>query len=62
MPAAEGWTKPQTIEHLVRKSGYSGDLTQELCNAIQLTTYRSSPCSLSFSEYQNLRQTAASMA
>jgi len=60
--AEEGWTKAQTIEHLVRKSGYGGPLTPELYAAIQLTTYRSSPCSLSYSEYQDLRQAATSAA
>jgi len=51
VPAAEGWTKQQTIESLVSKSGFVGPVTQALYDCIELTTYKSSPFSMSYQEY-----------
>lgn len=51
VPAAEGWTKQQTIDSLIQKSGYAGAVTPQLYQAIELTTYRSSPYSMSYQEY-----------
>mmetsp|Transcript_5521 Transcript_5521/g.13480 ORF Transcript_5521/g.13480 Transcript_5521/m.13480 type:complete len:220 (-) Transcript_5521:179-838(-) len=51
VPAGEGWTKRRTIENLVRKAGYGGLVSEELLAQIQLTTYVSSPHSMSYAEY-----------
>ena len=56
VPAQEGWTKQQTIDSLVRKSGYSGVMNQALYDMIELTTYRSSPFSMSYHEYASVSQ------
>eukprot|EP00193_Tetraselmis_chui_P006000 CAMPEP_0177751754 /NCGR_PEP_ID=MMETSP0491_2-20121128/546_1 /TAXON_ID=63592 /ORGANISM="Tetraselmis chuii, Strain PLY429" /LENGTH=209 /DNA_ID=CAMNT_0019266895 /DNA_START=80 /DNA_END=710 /DNA_ORIENTATION=+ len=51
VPAQEGWTKQQTIDSLIRKSGYGGQVTPQLLAAIELTTYMSSPFSMSYDQY-----------
>lgn len=56
VPAAEGWSKQQTIDYLIQKSGYSGAVTPDLYRAIELTTYRSSPFSMSYQEYCSYAQ------
>eukprot|EP01113_Clastostelium_recurvatum_P039729 TRINITY_DN6098_c0_g1_i3.p1 TRINITY_DN6098_c0_g1~~TRINITY_DN6098_c0_g1_i3.p1 ORF type:complete len:238 (+),score=23.21 TRINITY_DN6098_c0_g1_i3:67-714(+) len=53
----QGWTKEEALESLVRKGGYKGRLTPELCAVIKLTRYQSSKHSLSYAEYCEIRKT-----
>ena len=51
----QGWNKQQTVLNLVRKSGFTGLIDENLLGCIRLTTYRSSRCRLSYPEYYALR-------
>lgn len=51
----EGWTKPQTVESLVRKAGYDGPVTAQLHAALKVTRYQSTAFSLSYREYHDYR-------
>ena len=56
--AQEGWDRQQTIDALIRKSGYLGTVTPELRARLSITRYRSTTSSLSYAEYL-LRATSA---
>ena len=47
-----GWSKKQTIDSLLQKSGYSGRINSEVRNRIRLTRYRSEKVTLPYSEYR----------
>mmetsp|Transcript_12791 Transcript_12791/g.27680 ORF Transcript_12791/g.27680 Transcript_12791/m.27680 type:complete len:214 (-) Transcript_12791:761-1402(-) len=47
----QGWTKQECIDALIRKSGYSGRVKHELREALQLTRYQSTTCTLTYNEY-----------
>jgi uncharacterized protein (TIGR00296 family) len=51
----QGWSREETIEALVRKSGYTGRVDLEVKKAIKLTRYKSSTCTMSYNEYQSAR-------
>ncbi|CAN8317163.1 unnamed protein product [Cochlearia groenlandica] len=46
-----GWTKIESIDSLVRKSGYNGEITEAVRRRIQLTRYQSTLFSMHYSEY-----------
>lgn len=49
--AEQRWTQRQTIESLIRKTGYRGEITTAILNSISLTRYQSSKAKLSYSTY-----------
>lgn len=49
------WSKKQTIDSLLQKSGYSGRINSEVRNRIRLTRYRSEKVTMPYSEYRNRR-------
>jgi len=48
---AQGWTKQQAIESLVRKAGYRKTITDELLVGIKCTRYQSSKQQLTYDRY-----------
>ncbi|KAJ1965030.1 hypothetical protein GGI12_001052 [Dipsacomyces acuminosporus] len=47
----QGWSKIETIDHLLRKGGYELTVTQEMRETIKLTRYQSKKAHLSYDEY-----------
>eukprot|EP00239_Pterosperma_sp_CCMP1384_P008194 CAMPEP_0197845324 /NCGR_PEP_ID=MMETSP1438-20131217/2271_1 /TAXON_ID=1461541 /ORGANISM="Pterosperma sp., Strain CCMP1384" /LENGTH=205 /DNA_ID=CAMNT_0043456575 /DNA_START=137 /DNA_END=754 /DNA_ORIENTATION=+ len=47
----EGWSKQQTIESLIRKSGYDGPVTEPLLQNCDYTRYQSSLKTLTYQEF-----------
>ncbi|CAG8558132.1 10284_t:CDS:2 [Acaulospora morrowiae] len=47
----QGWTKEETIDSLLRKSGYNGRITDKIRNRIVLTRYQSAKHSITYEEY-----------
>eukprot|EP01138_Halocafeteria_seosinensis_P010011 gb/GECG01010224.1/.p1 GENE.gb/GECG01010224.1/~~gb/GECG01010224.1/.p1 ORF type:complete len:234 (+),score=20.86 gb/GECG01010224.1/:1-702(+) len=52
----QGWNQRETIEELVRKSGYRGRIDEELLHSISLTRFQSTQAHLSFKELRRLYQ------
>lgn len=42
----------ETLQHLVRKAGYRGPLTEEMRDTIQMTRYQSAHADLTFDAYR----------
>lgn len=51
VPKQEGWTKVETINSLIKKAGYSGNVTDALRRRLKLTRYKSSLFTLHYTEY-----------
>jgi len=51
----QGWSKSQTIEELIAKSGYKQSITSRLKENIKVTRYQSSKASLTYPEYLDMR-------
>ena len=51
----QGWSKAETIDSLVRKSGYSGQITDSLRSKIKLTRYQSTKCTVSYETWLSIR-------
>lgn len=51
VPAHEGWTKVEAIDSLMRKSGFSGPITESLRKRIKLTRYQSTLFTMHYSDY-----------
>ena len=51
----QGWSKAETIDSLVRKSGYSGQITDSLRSKIKLTRYQSTKCTVSYDTWLSIR-------
>ncbi|KAH9322005.1 hypothetical protein KI387_016644, partial [Taxus chinensis] len=49
--AQEGWTKIETIDSLMRKSGYTGPITETLRKRVRITRYQSTLYTMHYSEY-----------
>eukprot|EP00252_Welwitschia_mirabilis_P009169 TRINITY_DN2151_c0_g2_i1.p1 TRINITY_DN2151_c0_g2~~TRINITY_DN2151_c0_g2_i1.p1 ORF type:complete len:206 (-),score=26.87 TRINITY_DN2151_c0_g2_i1:430-1047(-) len=49
--AQEGWTKIETIDSLMRKSGYFGVITESLRKRVHLTRYQSTLYTMHYSDY-----------
>lgn len=47
----QGWTKEECIRSLIRKSGYRGRITSTILENAELTTYKSTKTSMSYSDY-----------
>lgn len=48
-----GWNQTQTIDSLLRKGGFKGNVTPEVRASIKLTRYQSEKISASYGEYAN---------
>ena len=46
-----GWDKLQTIDSLLRKGGFKGNITQDVRSSIRLTRYQSEKITISYSDY-----------
>ncbi|XP_059472773.1 AMMECR1-like protein [Neocloeon triangulifer] len=47
----QGWDRVQTIDSLLRKGGYKGQVTAEFRRSVRLTRYQSEKVSVSYEEY-----------
>ncbi|KAI8322241.1 AMMECR1-domain-containing protein [Martensiomyces pterosporus] len=47
----QGWSKRETIDHLLRKGGYELTITESMRESIQLTRYQSKKAHLSYDDY-----------
>lgn len=47
----QGWTKIETLEHLLRKSGFRSKITSTLYQQIKITRYQSRKCTATYAEY-----------
>lgn len=47
----QGWSKLEAIHSLLRKGGFRGKITEQVCRSIKLTRYQSSKCEVSYQEY-----------
>jgi len=52
----QGWDKLQTIDSLLRKGGYKGNITQDVRNSIRLTRYQSEKITLSYADHMAQKQ------
>ncbi|KAJ2214522.1 hypothetical protein EV179_002927 [Coemansia sp. RSA 487] len=52
----QGWSKIETIDHLLRKGGYELTITDEFRRSTKLTRYQSQKAHLSYDEYTVLRK------
>jgi uncharacterized protein (TIGR00296 family) len=52
----QGWTKRQTLEHLIKKAGYTGRVTQSILDVIDLERFVSSKIEVSYMEWKQHRQ------
>ncbi|KAJ2430545.1 AMME syndrome candidate protein 1 protein, partial [Coemansia sp. RSA 2531] len=50
----QGWTKVETIDHLLMKGGYELTITSEMRQSIKLTRYQSQKAHLSYDEYMGM--------
>ena len=51
----QGWSKAETIDSLVRKSGYQGAINEALRSRIKVTRYKSTKHSVSYEAWQQVR-------
>ncbi|KAJ3212196.1 AMME syndrome candidate protein 1 protein [Dinochytrium kinnereticum] len=47
----QGWTKDETLHALLKKGGYSSEITSDTLKAIRLTRYQSLKRSITYEEY-----------
>lgn len=47
----QGWSKQQTVDSLIRKTGYAGCITDHLRTSLTVTRYQSSVTKVAFQEY-----------
>ncbi|KAI9504919.1 hypothetical protein GGI25_001718 [Coemansia spiralis] len=52
----QGWSKIETIDHLLRKGGYELTITPEFRESTKLTRYQSQKAYLPYSEYLDMRK------
>jgi len=48
----QGWSKAETVDSLVRKSGYTGQISESLRAQIKLTRYQSTKCTVSYDKWK----------
>lgn len=51
----QGWNHIQTIDSLLRKGGYRGNITADTRESIKLTRYQSEKLTVSYQEYKDSR-------
>lgn len=49
-----GWDKIETIDSLLRKGGFRGEITPDVRNSIKLVRYQSSKLQLTYNEYREM--------
>jgi uncharacterized protein (TIGR00296 family) len=49
--AEQGWTKMETIDSLIRKSGFVGSVTESLRKTVRIVRYQSSVYTMHYSDY-----------
>lgn len=49
--AEQGWTKTETIDSLMRQSGYMGNITESLPEGVRIIRYQTSVYSMHYTEY-----------
>lgn len=49
-----GWDKIETIDSLLRKGGFRGEITPEVRNSIKLVRYQSSKMKMTYNEYRDM--------
>ncbi len=52
----EGWGHAETIAALIRKSGYSGQVTSALLAGLKVTRYQSTAYTLTYAEYRQAKE------
>jgi len=52
----EGWSKHETIDSLIRKAGFRGELTDRLRGSLRTTRYQSTAAKANYEEYLRVRQ------
>lgn len=55
VPLHESWSVCQTVDALIKKAGFSGNITNAFRAALKVTRYSSSAISLSYREYSKMR-------
>eukprot|EP00803_Ostreobium_quekettii_P011272 evm.model.scf_135.3 EVM.evm.TU.scf_135.3 scf_135:24584-27099(+) len=56
IPVEQGFSKKKTIDHLIRKAGYSLHISEELRDSIELTRYQSTMLTMGYEEYFQSKQ------
>jgi len=56
VPKQEGWSKEYAVDSLIRKSGYRGNITDQLRYSLRTTRYQSSISKATYEEYLCARQ------
>jgi len=56
--AEQGWDQTETIDSLLRKGGWKGEVTGELRSSLKLTRYQSEKVSVSYTDYVNRYQSS----
>ena len=51
----QGWDHIQTIDSLLRKGGFKGNITTDIRKSIKLTRYQSEKMTVSYQEYKDSR-------
>jgi len=51
VPTTQGWDKLQTIDSLLRKGGFKGEVTPEVRRSIRLVRYQSEKVSICYQDY-----------
>jgi len=54
VPKPRGWTKEETLKHLLKKAGYGGKL-KDVMDKLSLERYESSKCEITYQEYSDLK-------
>lgn len=49
----QGWTKFDTLDQLIYKSGFRGSITDEVYDSLSITRYQSRTCEVTYAEYTN---------
>ncbi|KAJ1798665.1 hypothetical protein LPJ56_006753 [Coemansia sp. RSA 2599] len=55
--AEQGWSKAETIDHLLRKGGCRGLIAERVYESVRLTRYQSQKAELSFADYEAMGRT-----
>ena len=50
----QGWTHQETVEALVRKAGFRGQVDDQLLDRMSSRGYEASKCTLTFDQFQAL--------
>lgn len=52
----QGWDQTETIDSLLRKGGYRGNITPEVRRSIKLTRYQSQEIHMTYQDYRDLQR------